>query len=194
MTRTIAFAAWLAGIVLWYVIRYPFQRRARKSTVAKSFVDWREWGILGGLTAGLFVLPAVYVFTGFPAGLDRPFSPVLAWLGIAVLLISLWLFRRSHADLGRNWSASLKMREQHQLVTGGVYRYVRHPMYTSFFLLALAQWLLIPNWLAGGAGLLAVLVLYLFRVAREERMMAEQFGDAYRAYCEKTTRIIPWLL
>ena len=54
--------------------------------------------------------------------------------------------------------------------------------------------LLIPNWLAGGAGLLAVLVLYLFRVAREERMMAEQFGDTYRAYCEKTTRIIPWLL
>jgi protein-S-isoprenylcysteine O-methyltransferase Ste14 len=79
-------------------------------------------------------------------------------------------------------------------VTGGVYRYVRHPMYTSFFLLALAQLLLIPNWLAGGAGLIAVLVLYLFRVRREESMMAEQFGDAYRAYCEKTARIIPWLL
>jgi protein-S-isoprenylcysteine O-methyltransferase Ste14 len=67
-------------------------------------------------------------------------------------------------------------------------------MYTSFFLLALAQLLLIPNWLAGGAGLLAVLVLYLFRVTREERMMAEQFGEAYRTYCKKTARIIPWLL
>jgi protein-S-isoprenylcysteine O-methyltransferase Ste14 len=194
MTKTAAFAAWLAGIVLWYAIRYPFQRLAKKAKVAVSLIDRREWGILGGLTAGLFVLPAVYIVSGFPVALDRPFSPTLAWLGTAVLLLSLWLFRRSHADLGRNWSASLKMRERHQLVTGGVYRYVRHPMYTSFFLLGLAQFLLIPNWLAGGAGLLAVLVLYIFRVAREERMMAEQFGDAYRAYSEKTARIIPWLL
>jgi protein-S-isoprenylcysteine O-methyltransferase Ste14 len=194
MTKTVAFAAWLAGIVIWYAIRYPFERRSKKAKVAVSLIDRREWAILAGLTVGLFVLPAVYIVTGFPAGLDRPFSPVLAWLGIAILLLSLWLFRRSHADLGRNWSASLKMREQHQLVTGGVYHYVRHPMYTSFFLLALAQLLLIPNWLAGGAGLIAVLILYLLRVRREERMMAEQFGDAYRAYCEKTARIIPWLL
>ncbi len=194
MTKTLAFIIWFMAIAAWYAIRYPFERRSKKTKVAVSLIDRREWGILGVLTLGLFVLPAVYIATGFPAVLDRPFSPALAWLGIAVLLLSLWLFRRSHSDLGRNWSASLKMREQHQLVTGGVYRYVRHPMYTSFFLLALAQLLLIPNWLAGGAGLLAVLVLYLFRVTREERMMAEQFGEAYRAYCEKTTRIIPWLL
>jgi protein-S-isoprenylcysteine O-methyltransferase Ste14 len=194
MTRNLAFAAWFIGIVVWYAIRYPFQRRSRKNAVAKSLVDWREWVILGFLTAGLFVLPALYAVTGFPAALDRPFHAPIAWLGVAVLGVSLWLFWRSHADLGRNWSASLKVREQHQLVTGGVYRYVRHPMYSSFLLLGLAQLLLLPNWLVGSAGLVAVLVLYVFRMAREEQMMAEQFGEAYRAYCAKTARVIPWLL
>jgi protein-S-isoprenylcysteine O-methyltransferase Ste14 len=194
MTRNLAFAAWVTGIVVWYAIRYPFQRRSRKTSVSQSRVDWREWAILALLTIGLFVLPALYIATGFPGGFDHPFSAPLAWLGAAVMAASLWLFWRSHADLGRNWSASLKMRERHQLVTSGVYRHVRHPMYSSFFLLGLAQLLLIPNWFAGAAGLAAGIVLYVFRVAREERMMTEQFGEAYKAYCAKTARIIPWLL
>lgn len=194
MTRNLAFFAWAAGIVAWYVIRYPFERRSRKNAVAASLVDRREWLILTLLTLGLFILPAAYAATGFPAALDRSFSPVLAWLGVVGMAASLWLFWRSHKDLGGNWSASLKVRQQHQLVTGGVYRYVRHPMYSSFFLLGLAQFLLIPNWLGGGAGLIAVLVLFLFRVAREEKMMADQFGDAYRDYCARTARIVPWVL
>ena len=194
MTKNFAFIAWALGIVAWYAIRYPFERRSKKSAVATSLVDRREWVILALLTVGLFILPAVYAVTGIPAALDRTFYPAVAWLGVIAMLASLWLFQRSHKDLGRNWSASLKMREQHQLVTGGVYRYVRHPMYSSFFLLALAQVLLIPNWLAGGAGLIAVLVLYLFRVAREEKMMADQFGDAYQDYCARTARIVPWVL
>ena len=194
MTKNFAFIAWALGIVAWYAIRYPFERRSKKSAVATSLVDRREWVILALLTVGLFILPAVYAVTGILAALDRTFYPPVAWLGVIAMLASLWLFQRSHKDLGRNWSASLKMREQHQLVTGGVYRYVRHPMYSSFFLLALAQVLLIPNWLAGGAGLIAVLVLYLFRVAREEKMMADQFGDAYQDYCARTARIVPWVL
>ncbi len=194
MTKNLAFVAWFAGIVVWYAIRYPFQRRSRKIAVSRSLIDWREWAILALLTFGLFVMPALYAATGFPQGLERAFSPALAWLGVAVLAFSLWLFWRSHADLGANWSASLKVRESHQLVTEGVYRYVRHPMYSSFFLLGLAQLLLLPNWLAGAAGLIAFVALYFFRVAREERMMAERFGEAYQAYCSRTARIIPWLL
>jgi protein-S-isoprenylcysteine O-methyltransferase Ste14 len=194
MTKNFAFIAWAIGIVAWYGIRYPFERRSKRSAVATSLVDRREWVILALLTLGLFILPTVYAITGFPPALDRAFYPAVAWLGIIAMIASLWLFRRSHKDLGRNWSASLKMREKHQLVTGGVYRYVRHPMYSSFFLLALAQLLLIPNWLAGASGLVAVLLLYLFRVAREEKMMADQFGDAYRDYCARTKRIVPWVL
>jgi protein-S-isoprenylcysteine O-methyltransferase Ste14 len=161
--------------------------------VSKSLLDGREWTLLASATLGLFLIPAAYVLTGIPAALDRTFIPALAWLGIVPLCGALWLFRRSHVDLGRNWSVTLKVREQHVLVTSGVYRFVRHPMYSSFFLLGVAQLLLLPNWLAGVSGLVGAGLLFGFRVLREEKMMLETFGDEYRSYMAVTKRVIPWI-
>jgi protein-S-isoprenylcysteine O-methyltransferase Ste14 len=194
MTKSVAALLWFAGLVGWYIIRRPFERRAKKLGVRKSLVDWREWLLLAIAVFGLFLIPASYAVTGFPASLDYPFIPALAWLGLVPLCAALWLFRRSHVDLGGNWSATLKLRERHALIKTGVYRLVRHPMYSSFFLLGLAQMMLLPNWLAGAAGLVGVGILFAFRILREERMMIGYFGDEYRAYMARTKRIIPWVL
>jgi len=103
------------------------------------------------------------------------------------------MFHRTHEALGRNWSVTLEVRENHRLVTEGIYRYLRHPMYTAFWLWALAQALLLPNWIAGPAGLLGFGTLYFFRVSREEQLMLDTFGEEYRAYMARTRRIIPWI-
>ena len=194
MTKTIAELIWFAGLVGWYIIRHPFERKARKMGVSKSLLDWKEWILLASASFGLFLIPAAYVLTGVPASLNREFIPAVAWLGLLPLCGALWLFRRSHVDLGRNWSVTLKVREQHVLVKSGVYRLVRHPMYLSFFLLGLAQMLLLPNWLAGASGFIGAGLLFAFRVLREERMMLESFGDEYRSYMAHTKRIIPWII
>ncbi|MDR3423392.1 MAG: protein-S-isoprenylcysteine O-methyltransferase [Xanthobacteraceae bacterium] len=191
---TVCVVIWFAGIAGWYIIRFPFERRAKKVAVSKSRFGRRESSILGFALIGLFVIPAAYALTGFPASLDRPFIPAIAWLGLVTLCAALWLFRRSHMDLGRNWSISLEVRERHVLVITGVYRLIRHPMYSSFFLLSLAQMLLLPNWFAGASGLLGVAVLYAFRVRQEERMMLEYFGNDYLRYMDHTKRLIPWIL
>ena len=185
---------WFAGIAAWYIIRYPFQRRAKKIGVARSIFDRRETGILVFAFLGLFLVPAVYAVSGFPAAAERPFVPLIAWLGLVPQGAALWLFRRSHVDLGRNWSISLEIREQHALIHTGVYRLIRHPMYSSFFLLGLAQMLLLPNWFAGCAGIVGAAVLYLCRVGREERMMLDRFGEKYRDYMAHTKQLIPWLV
>jgi protein-S-isoprenylcysteine O-methyltransferase Ste14 len=104
---------------------------------------------------------------------------------------SLWLFWRSHADLGQNWSVSLELRQGHQLVTQGVYRRIRHPMYASIWLWALAQGMLLENWLAGWSVVPAFAVMYLLRTPREEQMMCELFGDAYQDYMRQTGRLFP---
>lgn len=194
MTPLVCEVIWFAGIACWYVIRYPFERKAKKFSVKKSLFGRRESSILGAAFVGLVAIPAVYTATGFPRSLDRPFIPAIAWLGLITLCAGLWLFFRSHTDLGRNWSISLEIREQHALVQSGVYRLIRHPMYSSFFLSALAQLFLFPNWLAGASGLLGVGILYAFRVRQEERMMRESFGDEYLGYSAKTKRLIPWVI
>ena len=106
-------------------------------------------------------------------------------------VIGLWLFYRSHADLGTNWSLTLEMREGHQLITYGVYRGVRHPMYSALALYSVGQALVIPNWVAGLSNLVAFAVLFALRVGAEERMMAQQFGNEYAAYTARTKRLLP---
>jgi protein-S-isoprenylcysteine O-methyltransferase Ste14 len=193
VTPTIAKYIWLACVIAWWLIRFPYERKARKVSVRANQLDLREIVLLGISLTGLGIIPVIYVFTGFPPFADRPFLPLLAWAGLVPAVASLWLFWRTHRDLGRNWSVSLQVRDKHQLVTDGVYRYVRHPMYTAFFLWAVAQPLLLPNWVAGFSGIVGFGLLYAFRVGREERMMLQAFGSEYRAYMERTARIVPWV-
>jgi len=191
MTPFIAKLVWVAGIIGWYVIRYPHQRRSRKTPIASRRERVREGILLATSFTGLFILPLIYVTTGKPQVADYPFHPLLAWLGTATFAMALIGFYRTHRDLGRFWSVTLEIRQTHERVTTGVYRHVRHPMYAAFFLWAIAQALLLPNWIAGPAGLVGFGTLFGLRVRREERMMEAAFGDAYRAYAARTWRVIP---
>src|SRR5947209_18645273 len=194
MTKFAAELIWLAGLVAWYVIRFPYERKAKKTAVRKSLRDVREQTILALGFIGLLFAPLVYVVTGFPQSAERPFSPMVAFAGIACVIAALWVFYRSHAELGRNWSISLELRGNHRLVRTGVFRFVRHPMYSSFFLLGLAQLLLLPNWVGGGAGLVGAAILYALRIQREEKMMLDNFVDEYRLYMRQTKRLVAWIV
>ena len=112
-------------------------------------------------------------------------------MGTAVMLVALWLFWRSHADLGRNWSVTLWVRKGHEVVEPGDYRRIRHPMYASIWLFDIAQVLLLSNWLAGWSALVSLAPLYFVRVPREEQMMCEFFGQRYRDYMNRTGRLVP---
>lgn len=139
----------------------------------------------------MFILPLVGVFTpwfGF-AVYDLP--NWMDWLGTVFFVLAIWLFWRSHADLGLNWSASLEIRENHSLVDTGVYRYIRHPMYAAFWLWGIAQALLLHNWVYGLSYLVSFLPMYIMRVPQEEQMMLDTFGEQYQDYITRTGRVIP---
>lgn len=78
-------------------------------------------------------------------------------------------------------------------MTAGVYKYVRHPMYAAFWLHGVARPLLLPNWLAGSAGLVGFGLLFFSRAERKEQMMIETSGKDYRAYMARNSRVVPWL-
>ena len=193
MTATASKILWLAFGIAWFILRLRPERHSRKTPVRFSARDTREIVLLGGSLTGLGIMPVIYLASHFPRFADYPFVPVQGYLGIVVYLGVLWLFHRTHQDLGRNWSVSLDLRESHTLVTTGVYAVVRHPMYAGFWLMALAQVLMLPNWVAGPAGLVGFGTLFFGRVGREEQMMIDGFGDEYRAYMRRTARVVPWI-
>jgi protein-S-isoprenylcysteine O-methyltransferase Ste14 len=145
--------------------------------------------------AGMIVVPFLYLFTSrldfADYTLPETASLVAGSLGGALFLQALLLLWRSHADLGNSFSPGLQIRKNHRLVTTGVYERVRHPMYAAHLLWAAAQLLLLHNWIAGPAFLVASLPLYMARIPREEEMMEEKFGEEYRRYAERTGRVVP---
>jgi protein-S-isoprenylcysteine O-methyltransferase Ste14 len=184
---------WVVGIVAWYMIRRPFERRAKRVRVVDNHRSWPDMIGLAAALVGQGVVPGVYVVTGEPAAADYPVHTWAIALGVILFCIGLWLFRRTHKELGKNWSITLEIRDNHKLVDSGPYALVRHPMYSSFLLLALGQIFLLPNWVAGFAGLLGFATLFFLRVRKEERMMLETFGSSYGDYMKMTKRVIPYL-
>ena len=140
---------------------------------------------------GLGVLPGLFVAVHFPRFATYEPIALQTGLGLLAALLALVLFRLTHKALGKMWSVSLDIRDKHKLVTSGIYRRVRHPMYTAFWTMALAQALLLPNWIAGLSGLVGFGTLFFLRVGPEEAMMEETFGEDYRDYKARTARIIP---
>jgi protein-S-isoprenylcysteine O-methyltransferase Ste14 len=188
-------AVYCLGLLVEMAIRVPYDRRRQREHVIVDRVTGQERLLIGLLFVGMFFVPAAYMLTPWLDRADYRWPPRTraraGGVGSLIFATALWLFWRSHADLRQNWSPSLQLREGHELVTVGVYRHIRHPMYASGWLWGLAQPLLLQNWVAGWASLLLFPPLYLIRVPREEQMMREHFGEAYERYMRRTGRVIP---
>lgn len=191
MTALIGKVAWVLLVTGWYAIRLPFERRAKRTATERSARDAGEWTRMWVSGSGLGILPAIYLLTGWPAFADYSPGWVQMTAGIGVASAALWMFRLTHLALGKFWSVSLDIRDGHKLVTEGIYGRLRHPMYSAFWLMAIGQALLLPNWFAGMAGMAGFGFLFFLRIGPEERMMEQKFGDEYVSYKSRTDRIIP---
>lgn len=183
----------MIGFVSAFAIRSPYQRENKKNEVSVNRKTVQERILLALVFIGMVILPLVYVFSPWLSVADYNLMPWVGYLGAMCFVVSLWLFWRSHDDLGKNWSPTLEVREGHTLTSKGVYQKIRHPMYTAIWLWCVAQALLLPNWIAGLAGLISFGVMYILRIGNEEQMMLDQFGEEYKAYTQHTKRLIPYL-
>lgn len=147
--------------------------------------------VLLALNGIAMLLPLIYVFSFVFDFANFELPDWTGWLGAVFFLLAIYLLWSTHHDLGRNWTPTLGIREEHKLVTGGIYKFIRHPMYTAHLVWAVAQILMLHNWIAGPWFLITSTTQYLLRVDSEEQMMIEQFGDAYKAYMRKTGRFFP---
>ncbi len=96
----------------------------------------------------------------------------------------------AQATLKRNYSGTLRIREDHQLITHGIYSHVRHPVYTGVILSALA----IPIYTTSLPGFLIALLgipLFNYRIANEEKMLTQEYGHQYTEYIKTTPKLLP---
>jgi protein-S-isoprenylcysteine O-methyltransferase Ste14 len=182
-----------AGTVMQIIIRTPLALRSRPRRKAEQHVSMTENILLTLLTIAAGILPLIYSLTNWLAFANYNLPAWMGWAGVFILLCSLLIFWRAHTDLEANWSPSLELYEGHTLITNGIYRYIRHPMYASQLVWAIAQILLIQNWIAGPGSLIFFIPFYILRSKAEEQMMLEKFGDQYREYKTVTGGILPRL-
>ena len=182
-------ALWIAWAAYWAVSAADVKHTQRMEPA------WSRWLHLGpiALAAALLCRPHVEF-----AGLDRPLPALpidglgLAWAGTACtaggLAFAVWARRH----LGRNWSAPVTLKANHELVTHGPYAIVRHPIYTGL-LLAFAGSALAR---ADVRGVVAIVIVFaaLWRKLRlEERWMREKFGPAYDDYARRVRALVPFV-
>jgi protein-S-isoprenylcysteine O-methyltransferase Ste14 len=180
-----------AAIVIEMVIRAPISRKQRKESKSERRVTTQENILLGLLFLAMFFVPLIYSATSWLDFANYSLPNWTGWMGTALLILALFVFWRSHADLGLNWSPSLEIRTEHKLITNGIFGYIRHPMYASQWIWVIAQPFLLQNWIAGFLNLFIFTAFYILRVRDEEKMMLDTFGDEYREYMNITGTVFP---
>jgi protein-S-isoprenylcysteine O-methyltransferase Ste14 len=187
--RSVFALLWLIWAAYWWS-----KSRGVKETVRKeSILSRLSYLILVALAFSLLWVPRVPL--PFFEGRFLPLGgwPVWAGIGVALTFLGLAFSVWAREHLGRNWSAVVTVKRDHELITTGPYAWVRHPIYSGLVLAALGQAIARGQWI----GLLGVAILLgaFWRKARvEERWIREQFGSAYENYSRQVRAIIPFVL
>lgn len=116
----------------------------------------------------------------------------LRWAGFVLGIVSIAFWTWTQVVLRENWSPQLHLREKHQLITTGPYAYIRHPMYAAISGFGLGLALVSANWILLALAAMVIVGL-VFRVPQEEKMLIEEFGEAYREYMQHTGSWFPRL-
>jgi protein-S-isoprenylcysteine O-methyltransferase Ste14 len=184
-------STYLIGILLASIIRIIYTRTFRKNKNTKNYSTNIDKILITLPGLGMFLLPLIHIFSSWLSFADFRLSDNFALIGVFLFISSLILLWRSHIDLAKNWTPLLQIQKNQNLVSRGIFRFIRHPMYTAHLLWGIAQPFLLPNWIAGFSTLVFLIVAYIYRIPREEEMLSEFFGERYEVYKAKTGRLFP---
>jgi protein-S-isoprenylcysteine O-methyltransferase Ste14 len=116
----------------------------------------------------------------------------LRWSGIGLSALGFALVYGSGVALGRQYSADVTIQTGHQLITKGIYHYIRHPRYLGVIALSIGVSCLFRSWIGLVASVLFLGVIF-YRIKDEESLMHQEFGGAWEAYCNRSWRFLPYI-
>jgi protein-S-isoprenylcysteine O-methyltransferase Ste14 len=133
-------------------------------------------------------LPAIFGF-----GRLLVLGDWLTWVGVFIMVSGVVFRRYAIAVLGKFFTATVQIRQDHQIIRAGPYRYIRHPSYLGILILALGDGIALANWLSLLLCIVLPVIGIMQRIKVEERELARHFGEEYQEYRKSTWRIIPYL-
>ena len=120
-------------------------------------------------------------------------TDLVGTIGLSISLTGAIIACTSRYTLGKNWSLSVQEKEDHRLVQNGIYKLVRHPIYTGLLFLFLGNVIIVGDY----RGIIAILIVFIsfwFKLKKEEKLLSETFGLRYIEYKKRTKALIPYLL
>jgi protein-S-isoprenylcysteine O-methyltransferase Ste14 len=177
-------ALWVAWLLYWSVAAFGAKANLRQ----ESFVS--RLSHIVPLAVGIALLATLHVPFAWLATRIVPTSAVWFWLGLALVVLGLAVSVAARVWLGNNWSGMVTLKQDHELIRSGPYRWVRHPIYTGLLLAILGSAIAIGEW-RGVVALALVAAATLRRIAIEERFLTQQFGAAYARYRADVPALVP---
>lgn len=177
--------------IVWSLVRLYYGKKAKTREVNETIRPGFESFLVLLNSIGMCILPLVVLFTPWLDRFSMHVPDSVRLLFLVIGFFNVWFFAKIHADLGKNWSPVLEIKQDHTLVKSGIYKKIRHPMYAHIWLWVLGQGFILDNWVVFVYGVAAWGLLYYLRVPKEEEMLINRFGNEYREYMETTGRIIP---
>lgn len=178
---------WIAWVIYWYAARKNDKAVERRESLASRAVHIAPLS----LAVALFALP--YQGDGWLWARFLPLNSAYFWIGIALLVAGLAFTIAARRHLGGNWSGTVTLKTDHELIRTGPYSLVRHPIYTGLLLGFIGSAVALGE-VRGLVAVLLVAVAFLLKIRLEERWMIETFGDAYRRYRAEVRALIPFVL
>jgi protein-S-isoprenylcysteine O-methyltransferase len=175
---------WLLLLAVWLVGAIGAKRIARRQSAGSRVVQMLL------VVSAYFLLFDSDTAIGWLGWRFTKQSAGSVWTGVALTAAGVALAIWARAVLGGNWSATVTVKNDHELVQRGPYRLVRHPIYSGFSLAAVGTALAIGQ-LRGVVAVALMLVSWRLKWPIEERFMTEEFGDRYRQYRQRVSAIIP---
>lgn len=187
MTNIIVVSAWAVFIIYWVVSSFRVKRDINRRA---AWWAWTRVILLAVVISWVASVGKIGQATHRIETLYHPTSAVLGVIGAILVVIGVAFAVWARVHLGRNWSPVPSIKEGHELVTSGPYRFVRHPIYTGMILAMIGSALSLSVWFLVAV---AFCILFIRRVRIEEKLMTKQFPDQYPSYKKRTWALFPYI-
>ena len=173
---------------IWWVLSLMGRQRGVRSSHDDE--QRRAVRVFSAISVLVLVVAPPLEFSLLAGPLPR--EGYLTWVGVALFLTGLIIQTLAMWTLKGLFTVRLGIQPQHELITIGVYRFIRYPGYTSYILSILGIGFMMSSLITIGLSICVTLFL-VWRIGHEERMLLDEFGAAYRAYMESTKRLVPFV-